>query len=73
MRLGYSRFWLLKSSLEVYIGKNRQLLSSLNIRWWRRQIGFVGQEPILFNTTVQNNIMPLEVSLLRGLESLEGA
>ncbi|CAK9045272.1 ATP-dependent translocase ABCB1 (ATP-binding cassette sub-family B member 1) (Multidrug resistance protein 1) (P-glycoprotein 1) (Phospholipid transporter ABCB1) (CD antigen CD243) [Durusdinium trenchii] len=41
----------------VYIGSGKMPLSSLNIRWWRKQIGFVGQEPILFNTTVKNNIM----------------
>ena len=28
-----------------------------NIRWWRKQIGFVGQEPVLFNTTVRENLM----------------
>ncbi|CAE7217756.1 ABCB1 [Symbiodinium natans] len=41
----------------VFIGKERLALSSVNIRWWRRQIGFVGQEPVLFNTTVRSNIM----------------
>ena len=28
-----------------------------NIRWWRKQIGFVGQEPVLFNTSVRENLM----------------
>ncbi|CAE7260932.1 ABCB1 [Symbiodinium pilosum] len=41
----------------VFIGKERMALSTVNIRWWRRQIGFVGQEPVLFNTTVRSNIM----------------
>jgi len=41
----------------VFIGLDRVPLSSVNIRWWRRQIGFVGQEPILFNTTVRANVM----------------
>ncbi|CAE7751331.1 ABCB1, partial [Symbiodinium pilosum] len=41
----------------VYVGQERKPLSDLNIRWWRRQIGFVGQEPVLFNTTVRNNIL----------------
>merc|ERR1712070_900405 len=37
---------------------NPQLkLSDVDIRWWRQQIGFVGQEPILFNTTVRANVL----------------
>jgi len=41
----------------IYIGTQRRPLQSLNIRWWRKQIGFVGQEPILFNSTVRENIL----------------
>ncbi|CAK9090245.1 ATP-dependent translocase ABCB1 (ATP-binding cassette sub-family B member 1) (Multidrug resistance protein 1) (P-glycoprotein 1) (Phospholipid transporter ABCB1) (CD antigen CD243) [Durusdinium trenchii] len=41
----------------VYIGEARKPLAELNIRWWRQQIGFVGQEPVLFNTSVRNNIL----------------
>jgi ABC-type multidrug transport system fused ATPase/permease subunit len=41
----------------VYVGASRTPLSSMNIRWWRKQIGFVGQEPILFNTTVRKNVL----------------
>lgn len=41
----------------VYIGKDKVALSGLDIRWWRKQVGFVGQEPILFNTTVRANVM----------------
>eukprot|EP00403_Amphidinium_massartii_P018274 CAMPEP_0178429642 /NCGR_PEP_ID=MMETSP0689_2-20121128/30907_1 /TAXON_ID=160604 /ORGANISM="Amphidinium massartii, Strain CS-259" /LENGTH=1274 /DNA_ID=CAMNT_0020051469 /DNA_START=66 /DNA_END=3890 /DNA_ORIENTATION=- len=40
----------------VLIGPSKEKLSGVNIRWWRRQLGFVGQEPILFNTTVRANI-----------------
>jgi ATP-binding cassette, subfamily B (MDR/TAP), member 1 len=29
---------------------------SLNIGWYRDQIGYVGQEPTLFNDTIANNI-----------------
>ena len=29
---------------------------SLNLHWYRDQIGFVGQEPTLFNTTIAGNI-----------------
>jgi len=42
---------------EVLVGEERKALSTLNIRWWRRQLGFVGQEPVLFNTTVRENIL----------------
>ena len=42
---------------QVFIGNDRIALNTVNIRWWRRQIGFVGQEPVLFNTTVRANIM----------------
>jgi len=42
---------------QVLIGSERKPLNELNIRWWRRQLGFVGQEPILFNSTVRENIM----------------
>jgi ATP-binding cassette subfamily B (MDR/TAP) protein 1 len=31
-------------------------IQSLNLRWVRRQISFVGQEPMLFNTTIFENI-----------------
>jgi ATP-binding cassette subfamily B (MDR/TAP) protein 1 len=44
---------------EVYIGgkNNRVPLRNVDIRWWRRQVGFVGQEPILFQGTVLENVM----------------
>lgn len=29
---------------------------SLQVRWYRDQIGYVGQEPTLFNDTIGNNI-----------------
>lgn len=41
----------------VLIGPNRTDLKDIDIRWWRRQVGFVGQEPILFNTTVKKNVL----------------
>jgi ATP-binding cassette subfamily B (MDR/TAP) protein 1 len=31
-------------------------IKSLNVKWYRDQIGFVGQEPTLFNETIANNI-----------------
>ncbi|KAK1141050.1 hypothetical protein N8T08_009623 [Aspergillus melleus] len=31
-------------------------VNDLDLRWWRRQIGLVQQEPFLFNDTVSNNV-----------------
>jgi ATP-binding cassette subfamily B (MDR/TAP) protein 1 len=42
---------------EVLLGAGvKKNLRSLNIRWWRSKIGFVGQEPILFEGTVMHNV-----------------
>lgn len=38
----------------VAIGK--KLLSELDIKWWRNQIGLVQQDNILFNTTIYKNV-----------------
>lgn len=32
-------------------------INQLNVKWLREQIGFVGQEPVLFATTVKQNLM----------------
>merc|ERR1719356_363783 len=40
----------------VLVGAERMPLDELSIRWWRRQVGFVGQEPILFDATVLENV-----------------
>eukprot|EP00980_Cylindrotheca_fusiformis_P014873 scaffold4061_cov108-Cylindrotheca_fusiformis.AAC.1 len=42
----------LEGSLE-YLGED---IKSLNVTWYRDQIGYVGQEPTLFNETIANNI-----------------
>lgn len=31
-------------------------MKNLNVNWYRDQIGYVGQEPTLFNETIANNI-----------------
>ena len=36
------------------IGKN---VKDLNVRWLRHQIGYVGQEPVLFKGTIKENIL----------------
>ncbi|CAN0032220.1 unnamed protein product, partial [Heterosigma akashiwo] len=32
-------------------------LPALNLRWYRQQVGYVGQEPVLFSGTVRDNIL----------------
>ena len=31
-------------------------IKTLNLNWWRSNVGFVGQEPVLFDTTIKANI-----------------
>jgi ATP-binding cassette, subfamily B (MDR/TAP), member 1 len=40
----------------VLIGQQKIALSTIDVRWWRKQIGYVGQEPILFDSTVLENV-----------------
>jgi len=42
---------------QVLVGPQKLDLKLINIRYWRGVIGFVGQEPVLFNTTVRQNIV----------------
>ncbi|KIW69244.1 hypothetical protein PV04_05131 [Phialophora macrospora] len=39
---------------EIRIGATG--ISSINLKWWRSQIGLVQQEPFLFNDTIFNNV-----------------
>jgi ATP-binding cassette subfamily B (MDR/TAP) protein 1 len=32
-------------------------LRDLNIYWLRNQIGYVGQEPVMFSTTIRENML----------------
>jgi ATP-binding cassette subfamily B (MDR/TAP) protein 1 len=32
-------------------------ISSLDLRYMRRSIGYVGQEPVLFNTSIKENML----------------
>jgi ABC-type multidrug transport system fused ATPase/permease subunit len=41
-------------SIQVMIDGNN--VKELNISWLRKHIGVVGQEPVLFNTTIAENI-----------------
>lgn len=40
---------------EIYL--DGQNIKSLKVSWLRQQIGVVGQEPILFATTIRENIL----------------
>jgi len=31
-------------------------LRDFNVAWWRRQVGFVGQEPVLFDVSLEDNV-----------------
>jgi ATP-binding cassette subfamily B (MDR/TAP) protein 1 len=35
---------------------NDRNINSLDLKWWRTQIGLVQQEPFMFNDTVYNNV-----------------
>lgn len=35
-------------------------ICKLDLRWWRQQIGYVDQEPVLFNTTIKENLFPIK-------------
>jgi ATP-binding cassette, subfamily B (MDR/TAP), member 1 len=47
------RFYDPNSGLLEYMGQD---VKSLNVHWYRDQIGYVGQEPTLFNETIAKNI-----------------
>ena len=47
------RFYDAASGSINYLGTD---VKGLNLQWYRDQIGYVGQEPTLFNTTVAKNI-----------------
>ena len=41
---------------KLTLGPSGVELSSVPLAWWRTQIGFVGQEPVLFKGTIAENI-----------------
>jgi ABC-type multidrug transport system fused ATPase/permease subunit len=47
------RFYDTDSGAVMYKGHD---IKTLNLHWYRDQIGYVGQEPTLFNTTIAKNI-----------------
>jgi len=57
---------------QVLIGRERIPLETINIRWWRSQIGFVGQEAIMFNTNVLDNVLyGVEQDAFHNMDKLE--
>ena len=48
-------------------------LSSLNLQWWRSQIGFVSQEPVLFDASIRENIAYGDTSRKVSLEEIKEA
>ena len=38
-------------------------IAGLDVAWWRRQIGFVGQEPVLFDTSLAESRLGLHFDL----------
>jgi ABC-type multidrug transport system fused ATPase/permease subunit len=47
------RFYDPVDGIVEYLGHD---IKSLNVDWYRNEIGYVGQEPTLFNDTIANNI-----------------
>ncbi|CAF2740047.1 unnamed protein product [Rotaria sp. Silwood2] len=52
---------------------NQNELSTLNLQWWRSQIGFVSQEPILFDATIRENIAYGDTSRVVSMEEIKHA
>ncbi|CAF3161370.1 unnamed protein product [Rotaria sp. Silwood2] len=59
------------TSGQILINQNE--LSTLNLQWWRSQIGFVSQEPILFDATIRENIAYGDTSRVVSMEEIEHA
>ncbi len=45
----------------------------MNLQWWRRQIGFVSQEPILFDASIRENIAYGDTSRKVSIEEIQEA
>ncbi|CAF0852957.1 unnamed protein product [Adineta ricciae] len=48
-------------------------ISSLNLQWWRSQLGLVSQEPILFDASIQENIAYGDTSRTIPIEEIQEA
>ena len=45
----------------------------MNLQWWRSQIGFVSQEPILFDASIRENIAYGDTSRQVSMEEIQQA
>ena len=45
-------------------------MSSLNLQWWRNQLGFVSQEPVLFDASIRENIAYGDTSRTVSMEEI---
>ena len=52
---------------------NETALPSLNLQWWRSQIGFVSQEPVLFDGSIRENIAYGDTSRYVSMEEIREA
>ncbi|KAF4666751.1 (ABC) transporter [Perkinsus chesapeaki] len=44
------------TSGEILVEPAQARLDDMNVAWWREQIGFVSQEPVLFDLTLEENV-----------------
>lgn len=51
-----ARCYFVISSVSLQVSVDGNDVRKLSVQWLRRQIGVVGQEPVLFNATVRDNI-----------------
>lgn len=45
----------------------------MNLQWWRSQIGFVSQEPVLFDASIRENIAYGDTSRVIPMEEIRQA
>lgn len=48
-------------------------ISTLNLQWWRSQIGFVSQEPVLFDASIRENIAYGDTTRTVSMEEIQQA
>ena len=48
-------------------------ITTLNLQWWRNQIGFVSQEPVLFDASIRENIAYGDTSRQVSMEEIQQA
>jgi ABC-type multidrug transport system fused ATPase/permease subunit len=56
LRIANCCFCIMLQTLSVQVMIDGNNVKELNISWLRKHIGVVGQEPVLFNTTIAENI-----------------